>query len=88
MLEAIVPVSYVVAVLVPRNVPGLEVPKYTSCDVAPEPAVQLRSYVTLTLVAPLAGVGLLAAPGGGGIVVKLQTKPIVVPPVLCSSIRQ
>ncbi len=40
---------------------GLLVPKYTSCDVAPEPAVQLKweAYM-LTLVAPSAGFGLLA----------------------------
>ena len=61
---AIVPVSYVVAVWLPRDVPGLVVPKYTLCDVAPEPAVQLKSAVVLTLVAPFAGFGVAACPGG------------------------
>ena len=43
----------------------LEVPKYTSRDVGePVPAVQLRVGVRLTLVAPVAGLGEVAAPGG------------------------
>ena len=87
---AIVPVSYVVAVWLPRDVPGLVVPKYTLCDVAFEPAVQLKSFVTLTLVAPFAGFGVEACPGSGtaAAVVKLQTTPVVVPFAFCSSIRQ
>ena len=65
MLVAIVPVSNVKAVPSAMTlVTGvLAVPKYTSRDVAPEPADQLISVVIPTPVAPVFGLGLLAAPG-------------------------
>jgi hypothetical protein len=67
----------------------LTVPKYTSREVGePVPAVQLKFWVILTDVAPVAGLGTVAAPGGGGTVVKLQTVPVVVPPTFFSSTRQ
>ena len=54
----------------------------------PLPTVQLSVGVKLTFVAPVDGTGLLAAPGGGGTVVKLHTVPVVVPPAFFSSTRQ
>ena len=66
---------------------GFTVPKRTSCELALLPAVQLRLEVIATSVAPLAGLGELAAPGNGK-VVKLQTVPVVVPKLFFSSMRQ
>ena len=60
--------------------------KYTSCEVAPLPAVQLRVGVSETSVALLEGLGDVATSGAGGTVVKLQTVPVVVPPPFFSSI--
>src|ERR1051326_8595809 len=45
---------------------GLAVPKRTSCDVAPLPAVHERVALVATPVAPLAGLGLPACAGGPG----------------------
>jgi hypothetical protein len=84
-----VPGLYVVLVWPPLTNGGmLDVPKYTLCDVAPEPAAQLRVDVMLTPVAPLDGLGDVAWPVGGGTVVNLRSVPVVVPPAFISSTRQ
>ncbi len=57
------PGSNVVVAWLCMNGGGLLVPKYTSCDVASEPAVQFKSAVVLTPIALSAGLGLLARPG-------------------------
>ncbi len=67
---------------------GLTVSKYTS-NVMPVPApLQESVALVATLVAPLAGLGLLGAAGGATIVVKDHTLPAVWPPALIATTFQ
>lgn len=54
---------YVVAVVFVTKAGGDEVPKYTSCEVAPVPPVQLSVGVTDTPTLPFEGDGLDGVPG-------------------------